>query len=321
MELTKTQKTIIRILFAEKSSTRSVLAEKLMLTNAALTLALKSLISEGLVLETRSSVSQKVGRKELQIVLNPEYGSFLSVDIKKHHSYFYEVDFAGNLIEKSNDALISFDDFLSSRHSKVLSIGVVVRGDASLTTFEKHHVDLYESLKKLDIPYYVFNNVDCLADIYFLSFHKAKNFLLVKYGPGVGSSIYANGKPLGALSELGHTYFGDKKVEDTISYAAILNKDMEEKDATALIKDDKEKLDKVLTVLSFALCNADALLSLQKIILSGALLSDEEVIAALKEKILSLNSDFDLEKISNYENYLDINEIKGALGAFDRTFR
>lgn len=321
MELTTTQKTIIRILFADKSSTRSVLASKLSLTNAALTLALKSLISEGMVMEYRSSGSQRVGRKEMQISLNPNYGSFLSIDIKQHHSYFYEVDFAGNLIEKSDDSKVTFEKFLEDRENIIIAIGVVVRGDASEETFAKKHPELSDILHNCRIPYFIFNNVGCLANIYYLSFHHAKNFLLVKYGPGVGSAIYANGKPLGALSELGHTFYGDKMVEDTISYSAILGKDMDESEATALIKEDKEKLNKVLKVLSFALCNADSLLSLQKIILSGALLSDKEVLEALKKQIASLNPSFDLEKISLYENYLDINEIKGALGAFNRTFR
>lgn len=321
MELTKTQKTIIRILLAEKSSNRSGLAEKLSLTNAALTLALKTLLSEGMITEKRENNSQKVGRKVLNIALNPDYGSFLSVDIKKNHSYFYEVDFSGNIKEKVDDRNVSFHDFLSSRKKNILGIGVVVRGDASLSTLKKRHPDLIKELDESNIPYFIFNNVDCLADIYFLSNHSDKNFLLLKYGPGVGSSLYVNGKPLGAASELGHTYYNGKMVESVISYSSLLGEEMDEKDATNLIQKDEDKLNAILEALSFVVCNADALLSFQKIILSGELLSLKEIEDGLKGKILSLNPDFDVNKISDYPDYKDKNEIKGALGAFIKTFR
>ena len=320
MALTKTQKTIIRILLVEKSSTRTLLASKLALTNAALTLALKPLINDGLVLEARSKISQKVGRRELQVTLNPAYGSFLSIDVRKHHSYFNLVDFSGELISSSDDSSISLADILSESKNKILGIGVTIRGDASLESFKTRYPELFNDVEKSGIPYCVFNNVDCLASIYSLSHHEDKNFLLVKYGPGLGSSIYTNGKPLGATSELGHTFYQDKTVEDTISYSSILGKEVEEKEGLALIQKDKAKLNKILAVLSFALCNADSLLSLQKVILSGALLTSEDVIALLKKQIISLKPDFDLTKICVYEDYQEINEIKGALGAFNKTF-
>lgn len=320
MTLTKTQKTIIRILFVEKSSTRTLLAEKLSLTNAALTLALKPLINEGMVSESRSLETQKVGRKELQISLNPSYGRFLSIDIRKHHSYFDVIDFSGALIANADDTSVSFEELLDASKGKILGIGVTVRGEASLDSFKKRYPELAKTLDALSIPYYVFNNVDCLASIYSLSHHEDKNFLLVKYGPGLGSSIYANGKPLGSSSELGHTFYQDKTVEETISYSSILGKEVEEKEGLVLIQKDKAKLDKILTVLSFALCNADSLLSLQKVILSGALLTSSEVIALLKKKLIALNPAFDLTKICVYDSYEDINERKGALGAFNKTF-
>ncbi len=320
MALTKTQKTIIRILLVEKSSTRTLLASKLALTNAALTLALKPLISDGLVLEARSKISQKVGRRELHVALNPNYGSFLSIDVRKHHSYFNLIDFSGELISSSDDTSVSLEGILSENKTKLLGIGITIRGEASLGSFKTRYPELFSDVQKSGIPYFVFNNVDCLASIYSLSHHDDKNFLLVKYGPGLGSSIYTNGKPLGATSELGHTFYQDKTVEDTISYSSILGKEVEEKEGLALIQKDKEKLNKILAVLSFALCNADSLLSLQKVILSGALLTSDDVIALLKKQIISLKPDFDLTKICVYENYQEINEIKGALGAFNKTF-
>ena len=321
MNLTKTQKNILSILLVSPSSTRGALAKSLSLTNAALTLALKPLLKEGMVKEERNlGLSQKAGRKELRISLNPEYGCFLGVDVRKHHAYFSLVDFSGALIAQSDDGQNSLLSFCASSPKKILGIGVALRGNASEESLEERFPALAADLKKLGIPYFVFNNVDCLSSIYSLFHSEESNFLLVKYGPGLGSSVYAHGKPIGSSSELGHTFYQDKTVEETISYLALLGQEYDEKEGYAKIKENQEILAKVLTVLSFALCNADSLLSLQKVILSGALLSDNEVIEKLKTQIRLLSGSFDLSKIVVYENYQSINERKGALGAFIKTF-
>ncbi len=320
MNLTETQKSILRILFVEKESSRSILANTLSLTNAALTLALKPLLEEKMISEKRKENTQKVGRKELTLSLNAEYGSFLGIDIRRHHEYFYQMDFAGNILKQDDSSRISFKDFSNECPEHVISIGVTVRGDSSIESMQERYPKLLEDIVSLNLPYYIINNVNCLANIYAENHPEEKNFLLVKYGPGVGSSIYVNGKPLGYSSELGHTYYQDKTVEDTISYSAILGKDLEEKEGTKLITSNEELLNKVIHVLSFALCNANSLLSLQSIILSGELLTSEEVIRKLEKELRSIEQNFDLTKICLYEDYATFSEKKSCIGAFIKTY-
>ncbi len=317
--LTDTQKSIIKILFVEKESSRSLLAKKLSLTNAALTLSLKPLIEDKYVLENKND-SQKVGRKELKLSLNPKHSVFFGIDIKKNNTYYSLMDFASGLITLKNSKECTISDFLKGFEKKVSSVGVTMRGNASLESFLTKHESLYQELAKLSLPIHVFNNVDCLADIYSLHHQEDKNFILVKYGPGVGSSIYVNGKSLGNQSELGHTYYHDKTVEDTISYMSILNKDVNEEEGTALLLKEEEKLKKVIHVLSFSLLNADSLLSLQKIVLSGALLSKEEIIEKLKDEIHSYKEDFHLDKLCLYPDYNTLNIKKSCIGAFIKTY-
>ena len=320
MNLTNTQKSIIKILFVEKESSRSILANKLELTNAALTLTIKPLLEEGIILETKNNI-QRVGRKELKLNLNPSYGYFLGIDIKKNNTYYSLMDFQSSLISFENSKNTSLKDFIKEYKNKIISIGITMRGFSSIETFKSKNINLFNEVSNLSIPFYVFNNVDALADIYSLNYSEDSNFILIKYGPGVGSSIYVNGMKLGNSSELGHTFYKDKTIEDTISYYSLIGKEVKEEEGTEIIKNDLIKLKEVIHVLSFGLLNADALLSLQKIVLSGLLLSDESVIENLKKEISLKLESFDLDKLCIYPNYNEINVKKSCIGAFIRTFK
>lgn len=319
INLTSTQKNIIKILFVEKESSRSILAKKLKLTNAALTLTMKPLLEEGIILESKKDI-QRVGRKELITTLNPDYGYFLGVDIRKHHFYFSLMNFLGDVIKIDDDRNIKFKDFYKDYLNNIIAIGITVRGVASLNVLKEKYPAFHSEIEDLGIPYYLSNNVNCLADIYSLYYHDDKNFLLIKYGPGVGSSIYVYGKPLGETSELGHMYYKNNTIEESISYSSILGKELEEDEANVEILKDDEKLRYILHVLSFAIINADSLLSLQKIILSGALLSNEITIKELEKELIKLNTNFDINKLCIYPNYNNINDKKGSLGAFIKFF-
>ncbi len=320
ISLTDTQKTIIKILFVEQSSSRSILASKLSLTNAALTLSLKPLLEENIVLEEKSEIS-KVGRRQINLSLNPTYGYFLGIDVRKHNIYYTMMNFKGEVVTTSTNKVSSIKDFVDPYLDKLLACGITLRGNIYSNVLEDKYPSIKEELDNLSIDYYVFNNVDCLADIYSLYHNEDKNFLLVKYGPGVGSSIYVHGKSLGNLSELGHTYYNDKTVEENISYLSLIGKELEENEGTDIILNDEFKLNKVLHILSFALTNADSLLSLQKIILSGALLSSETIKDKLNNELCSINKEFDVSKITLYPDYNLINIKKSSLGAFNELLK
>lgn len=319
MNLTDTQKTIIKILFVEKESSRSLLAKKLSLTNAALTLTLKPLLENKIILESKNDV-QRVGRKELKLTLNKDYGYFLGVEIKSKNTYYSLMDFNCNLLKHINKNETTLKNFISKYKKKIIAIGITMRGNASLNNLKTYHPKLYDEINSLSLPFYISNNVDCLADIYSLIHNEDKNFLLIKYGPGLGSSIYIHGKSLGNQSELGHTYYQDKTIENTISYQALTSKDVTEEEGTKIILNDKELFDKVIHVLAFSLVNADSLLSLNKIVLSGALLSKEETINILKKQIHSFNEDFVVDKLCVYPDYDTLSIKKCCINAFKKTF-
>ncbi len=320
MNLTTTQKKLIKIIFVNGSSSRSILANNLSLTNAALTLSLKPLIEENIILEEKS-LETKVGRKQVKLTLNPEYGYFFGIDVRKHNVYYSMMNFKGDIVNYSSNKIISLKDFISPYLDKILGTGITLRGTLTEDILTKKYPSLEEELKLIKDNIFIFNNVDALADIYALYHTEDKNFLLVKYGPGLGSSIYVHGNSLGNKSELGHTYYNDKTVEENISYLTLLGKELEENEGNELILNDELKLNKVLHILSFSLCNADSLLSLQKIVLSGALLSNEAVKEKLNDELKKVKEDFDTSKICIYPFYNEINIKKSSLGAFNEIFK
>ncbi len=319
--LTLTQKEIIKILFAEKESSRSKLSSYLSLTPAGLTLALKPLLSEGMIKESKNNDDSRSGRKELTLRLNPSYGAYIGIDVRKHRSYYSKMDFAGNPLLFSDSEHSSIEDFVLSSKERILSIGVTMRGKSSSFVDSLIYKEITSTLDSLSIPYSISNNVAALSAIHYLLHRESQNFLLVKYGPGVGSSIYVNGKELSEESELGETIYEGKTLEEAISYSSLLEKEVEEKEGTKEIEKDEKAVSTIIKALSLALYNADALLSFQKIILSGSFLAEKKTQSLLKNALLIYDTNFDAEKICSYEDYESVNELKAALISFNEYFR
>ncbi len=319
--LTLTQKEIIKILFAKKESSRSKLSSLLSLTPAGLTLALKPLLSSGMINESKNVDESRSGRKELTLCLNPTYGAFIGIDVRKHRSYLCKMDFAGNPLSSSDTSKTSIKDFILSSKEKILFIGVTMRGKSSSFVSSAAYKEIVSILDSLSIPYTIINNVAALSAIYYLFHKESENFLLVKYGPGVGSSIYVNGHPLSEESELGHTIYEGQTLEEAISYSSLFNKDIDEKEGTKLILENESYLATVMKALRFAIYNADVLISFQKIVLSGSFLTAPEMLPFLKKAIKDIGNDFDDDKICLYEDYESLNEIKGAIAGFIEYFR
>lgn len=322
MNLTDTQKAIIKILFIEAEKSRSALAKQLSLSNAGLTLAIKPLLDEKLIIESGKAESKRLGRKELNLKLNKDYGYFFGIDIRKHNYYIDMMDFEGNLVFVSGLTYIqSIENIIKTYQDKILAFGITLRGNPNEDDFKKRHGELSTMLETFKKDIYLENNVDALAEIHALYHKDHKNFLLIKYGPGVGSSVFIEGKSLGHQSELGHTYYQNKTLENTISYQEILKKEVEEEEGTKLILENKESLENILHPLAFSLCNADALLSLQHIILSGALLSLDETKKQLEAKLKEINPQFNIDKLEIYQDYPILNTKKSCLIALINFFR
>ena len=253
--------------------------------------------------------------------LNPDYGYFLGCVIKESSITFSTMDFSGHLTyerkcQPPDEALGVIAALI--KDTPPLSCSAIYRKNkpsAKATAF-------IEKLEGLPIPHpFRANNVETLARVYHFYHESEANFVLVKYGPGVGSSIYVNGAPIlrknGTQSEIGHTLLPNgKTLEAEIAFSSLLYEGIEEKEGAELICKDKAMLEKAEECLASALVNSDALLAFDRIIFAGILLSKHSVIEEIKEKIKANDSDFDLSKIAEYPHYDELNSKIACLLAF-----
>jgi transcriptional regulator of PTS gene len=218
--------------------------------------------------------------------------------------------------------------YLEKKESEVppfLGIAVTIRGFSSLTKLEADHPEIVRAFQNFSCPVHFLNNVESLAYLYELYHPEDTNFLLLKYGPGVGSSVFVGGHPLkghdGASSEIGHWFiYSGHKLEDEICFDALLGGDYEEKEGAEKLLSDPKAFARCIDTLGFSLINANYLLSLDKIVVSGVLLSNPKVCQALSDRLAEIDPSFDTSKLVIYDNYESLNERKGALQIFADNF-
>ena len=322
MKLGNTQKKILLKLAGNKTSYREDLARSVGISKPALTMAVKSLSEEGLVLE-KAEANGKVGRNRSVLSLSPSVGEFLSIDVKpsSYTVLLSSFDLAVLKEEKFLDGPSFLKALPSYLSGNILSAGITYRGERA--EFERNPVnrEMLDMLLGKGIPVSDKNNVDALAALYRTLRPEEKSFLLIKYGPGLGSSVYVRGEEAedreGGRSEIGHVYLSDgRRLEDVLSFQNLFGEELSEEEGSKRLLENPSLYEKVLFYLALALADADAFLCLDSIVLSGMLLSKEGVRRDLLKKISSFNGAFRQEKAVLYPDYAEQNRLKGIFSAF-----
>lgn len=322
MKLSSTQKQILLKLECSGDSYREDLAFSAGVSKPALTMALKALTEQGLVLE-RAEANGKVGRNRSVLSLNPDYGRFLSIDFKPSSSVLLLSSFGGKVLkeEKFADFALLKEVLPSYLEEKPFYAGITFRGERPEFERNPEIQRILQFFKERKIPYTALNNVDALAANYRMLHPEAKSFLLIKYGPGLGSAVYVHGEPVenreGGRSEIGHVSLKDgRKLEDVLSFRNLFGEEVSEEEGSKRLSENKEFCGEVLTYLGLAVADADAFLCLDSIVLSGLFLSKEDVREKLSEKISSFSEAFRSEKLIPYPDYAGQNRLKGIFAAF-----
>lgn len=314
-----TQKIILSYLYGKESVSHATLSEITRISKPGITQTIQPLLKEGMLLKTAPKRTGKVGRREDLLSLNAHYGIFLGIDVRKHFYYLSCIDFAGHPLGtvrcQDKEELTGQIQQMLSSHSKCLGIAVTVRGFVTLEKYRKANAEFVSLLESFRLPLRFLNNVECLAYVHKFHVPEDKTFILIKYGPGVGSSVFVNGSPVGPQSEFGKMYVGEKKLEDQVSYDAIFKEELEDKEGTKRLLQDEKLLSLVTKTLARGLVNADALLSLDRIIFAGEVLSSPHALEMLKKEVHSINPEIDPEKGTLYQDYDYLNEYKAALMA------
>ena len=232
---------ILQLLNNNGAMSRKDIAGRTGLTAASVTLICTELLDEGIIVELGEAVEEKrAGRKKILVDLNPSYKSILCIGIESDETFISVTDCKGNVLNSEiliTDKKAGPEDFLekiameSARllwdkgitKNDVLGAAVSVPGEVdrehgvSINTFSIWNtpVRIADILtKNLGIPIVVENNLKTSAEseMLFGSGRTEENFVLLKWGPGVGSSIVIDRKIYqgagGLAAEIGHVSTG-----------------------------------------------------------------------------------------------------------------
>ncbi len=216
---------------------RKDIAEVTGLTPAAVTQICNDFIKQGLLFETgQTTESQGAGRKKVLVDINYDYAYIFAVNIEQEQTTVALSNMNGQVREIENLATKSKktpEDFLlqvaevcrnmlekhTSCKDKVAGVSVAITGIVDKEKGSSVHAygiwqeevfvcDILE--KELGYPVVIENNVNAfaIAELIYGFGKEYDNLLVIKWGPGVGSTIIIDNKVYegrnGKAAELGH---------------------------------------------------------------------------------------------------------------------
>ncbi|MGL4392790.1 MAG: ROK family protein [Fusobacteriaceae bacterium] len=305
------------------ASSRKQIAESLKLTTATLTILTTELIEQGYLLELGEITDGKVGRKQILIDVNPDFRFAFGLEITIAEIFFTIVNLKSDIILKKNwkyenkISKILFKEIFTfikkyniEFEGKVLGLGVSVpgfieEGNSEVLGIKKIKEYFQENLKIENII--VENNVRALTltELYFEK--EKKDFWLIKYGPGLGSSIVLNGELIRGntkrAGEIGHVPYDNNSLKSCqvcrrkgCLESAIHVKNIDDKNYDS---DLKEKIDILVQYVSVGYVILDP----EFLILAGEIFLNKKNCDYFRKKMKEKLFEIDVEKIVFMEYY------------------
>ena len=347
---------ILKYINDSGESSRKDIAKAVQLTPAAVTQICNVLIEEGLLLEsgTIDNPSGAAGRKKVLVKINYESRHPIVISIEQQETTIAVTNMKGDILKQeiiNTDTRKEPEDFLKDVAfvaKNLLQIcgfstdlicvtipGLVDRENGiSILSYGiwNQKVNVCKILKEeLGVDVCLDNNVRAysLAELIFGVGKEQPNFLLLKWGPGVGSSIVINGKIYegrhGKNPEIGHMIVNPngercscgKKgcLETIISYHSlqkIMKFDQDNFAYTLKTADEntKQKFDEIFSTFAVSIINCIATLAPNRVVLCGKLFKDEYIRNIISEKCMELDSSMNSERIL----YTTISEKASIIG-------
>lgn len=351
------RKAVLSYLNMYGASSRKKIAEDLKLTTATLSIITNELINNNMVLELGEVQEKKVGRKKILIDLNEKARYSLGLEIQKRKIIFVITDLKANIIFekewvitgefKLNDFLkiLNFiNEKIEDIRNIVLGIGILVQGEIQDNKALNCPIpDVFEIVEKyLGIKAIIENNMTGLvvSELYFREQHN--NFWVLKYGPGVGTSVVINGKILygenNKPAEFGHIplldkengYFCpickkrgcleseihfDRMVEELESKGHIKKKDESDVKFIERVckKGGEEILEKNLDIIAKYFSIISWTIPVNELILTGEIFSNESILSYFLKKIEEQKISIKKENVHYMKDYSHKKKIAGCL--------
>jgi Transcriptional regulator/sugar kinase len=333
----RNRETILGIIARDGSVSRKQISEITGLTPASVTLLCNEMIEQKMLIETGTiSVNKGAGRKQVLLELNASYCSILAVNIESENTYIVLTDLKSTLLDEKvvptqrKDPPAKFLRSVAEECQQILKahakeakrlagISVCVPGvvnkkeGISVRAFGvwKEPVEVCEILHEmLDVLVIIENNVNALAfaQLFYEGSNTKKNFLLIKWGPGVGSAIVIGQQVYEGRSEktaeMGHIIIdGDGRpctcgkkgcLETYVSYQALtkivpFEMDRFEEAYTKADAKQKKAIDEALQIFARSIVNVMTLLAPDQVILCGKMFHSETV----RRQLIRFCQDYD----------------------------
>ncbi len=323
---------ILYLLNSNQAMSRKDIAQALALTPAAVTKLCSQLITDGLIEEKGEAENPlvKAGRKKILLSLRLADYYALGINAELDKITVSVVGLDGRIYEsksfkdiKNVDRLISVSHslFESSGRDKrkflctsICIIGSVKNGETSLWNNE-YVIKMLE--QKIGLPVVVDNNVRAFALAELIYGHRIyeNSVLLLKWGPGIGSAIAANGELLSGsdagIAEIGHYIINRNGkrcrcnrygcLETEVSSMAIIEELKNKYTFEEIIKSSNEDvcnlIDHKIDLVAVALTNTATILNANKIILFGMLFENKSIADKLSRQCKRYNNNFNTDTI------------------------
>lgn len=333
---------VLYLLNSEGSMSRKQLSARLGLTPAAVTKICSQLIESGLVEEKGEAFEHgRSGRREILLSLKLADKAVLGINAEKDVITLSVSSLDGTLIKSKQipfsddvEAVISQAAAFKNKFktASLIGAGVCVIGSVDEDDFgiwkDKRLKEKLENA--LNLPVVIENNVKAFAESE-LIYGKLKNpnsILFLKWGPGLGSAIVANGKVFSgsdsSVAEIGHYIVNAGGVkcrcgrfgclETEASENAILNEVNSDKPLDELLKNCDNNtmniIDHKINMVALAVTNTATILSTDNIVLFGTMFKNEIIAEKLKKQCMRYNTNLTDDIIKKSA----LNEKSGYIG-------
>ncbi len=228
---------IFNFLRSSGPSYRAYISKELCISAPAVSRAVEHLIEKGYLIE-KGTIKTEHGKNAAKVMLNPNLGFIVALDMIKKQIRLAVTDFAGTVhqtysgftITDSKDLkhdLITEIESISNRHihqiKKNTALKAISIGIPASTNLQTGKIDavLYESLEKFDmkalladhfdVPVYMENiaNLSVLGESFYGRGKNYRNLLFLEISNGIGAGIISNGTILrgrgGNAGEIGYS--------------------------------------------------------------------------------------------------------------------
>lgn len=345
IEGNSTEKKVLSYIVQKGASSRKEISEYLGVTSATLTRVVSALMEQGVLHELGTVEDGRVGRKQVMLDISEGLCYVLGFDVTNLYIRITAMDLRCNILEQKRwnytlltqeilDQAIATTQKLAAKYTaeKILGIGLLLQGYIEHEAcFSLPIQNIREQLQsRLDHDVWMMNNVKGLAVAESYFGNPCQNYVVIKYGPGVGGVIVQNGEIVegshNRAGELGHIIWEPRSMqlcpvcgkrgclESVISFASLIRRAAPEMEVcypnlAAMLEagqqDGFHALHGAFTELAMAVSMVIDLVDPEEVLLAGGIFQDDSFFEEFLGQLEQCNQRFGKKGVHRIANYAE----------------